>query len=533
MISPRLLLTVVTLATALPAALTGAEYRGMTAGWPVYANGYYAANYPASYGGAPAYYVARPAAPAGYAPRPTGTMYVPVRAAYANPSYFAAYGASPVAYRPVTTTGYAPASGGYASAVPASAYYAPVTANYAPTNSYAVTPAGMSSAGSEAAAYYGHPTTLNYVAPRTAYRTTYAPVPVYMYRPVTTYDPITAQPVTCLQATQSTCCQPQRSRSWFSWLHPSNWFGSSSGRGCGSAPAPTTSYCGAAASQCGQPYYPVQPVVPVTPTITLPPNAIPAMPSTTFPSTVIPTGPIPPAGTRIPPPPTGAAIPRPGTTFTPADAPPRLTPLPSTTSPPGGIFTPGGTFPPPPGSSAPSTTIPPGGSFPTSPGTFGTGTNYAPSVDPYTGSKLTPALGSPSDAPSTGPHHSVFGSGYKAQEQKSNQPATSAGSNVIRAPVLAPAMPPNVQTVPDIDESRTPRPTSSAPQLLNPRDKTAIGADNRWAVVPAVWPVKNVAAANEQTTAPVVPTAGRFAQPATPAAPSLHYDDRGWKSAAF
>ena len=54
----------------------------------------------------------------------------------------------------------------------------PYAANYAPANSYAVTPAGLGSAGSEAAAYYGQPAPVNYVPPRYTYRTTYAAVPV-------------------------------------------------------------------------------------------------------------------------------------------------------------------------------------------------------------------------------------------------------------------------------------------------------------------------------------------------------------------
>src|SRR5438876_7610973 len=222
----------------LARSAAGGDYRGMTAGWPNYANGYYAANYPANYGAGPAYYVARPVATVAYAGQPAaGTLYGPVAAAYANPTYFAAYGRSPAVYRPVSTVGYPPAAPGYYApatgayyppAAPTTAYYAPVTANYAPANSYAVSPAGLSSAGSEAAAYYGQPTPLNYVPPRVAYRTTYAPVPVYMYRPVTSYQPVTAyqpaigQPTTCLQASTCNTCQPQR-RSCFSWLNPFTW----------------------------------------------------------------------------------------------------------------------------------------------------------------------------------------------------------------------------------------------------------------------------------------------------------------------
>jgi hypothetical protein len=512
---PSMLMLLAAAATA-PEAL-GADYRGMSAGWPVYANGYYAAGYPSQPAAAPAYYVARPVATAQAASQGrTGVMYMPVRAAYANPTYFAAYGRSPVAYQPVTTAGYAPAAGYY---TPARAYYAPVTANYAPANSYAVTPAGMSSAGSEAAAYLGQPTQLNYVPPRFAYRTTYSAVPVYAYRPVTTYQPITAQPVTCLQA--STACQPmcQRQRSWFSWLHPSNWF---SGHGSRCGAPPTTAYCGTAASQCGQPYYPVQPVIPVVPapavtvpSTTLPPNFIPAQPRGIV---------VPPAGTTIPPPPTvtpGTRVIAPGAL--PADLQPRL-PAGTTITPiPGGTLAPGATIP-----SLPPTTVP-GGSFgapPTTlpPGSFGTGTNYPPASDPYSPA-LTPAGGgaSPVQAPTekSVPPHNVFGSGYRSSSQTGEE-------QVIRAPELRPAMPPSVQTVPDIDAaSPPPQPTNAAPQLLNPRDKTA-GVDHRWAVVPAVWP-RGVGSGHQNATREVKlpPAASGYTPQPNPA----DYDDRGWRSA--
>src|SRR5258707_15013376 len=114
--SGRLLTTAIGLVIAaqLTAALpaSGGDYRGMTAGWPTYANGYYAANYPANYGAGPAYYVARPVTTVAYAgQQPGGTLYAPVRAAYANPTYFGAYGGTPAVYRPVTAPGYAPAAG--------------------------------------------------------------------------------------------------------------------------------------------------------------------------------------------------------------------------------------------------------------------------------------------------------------------------------------------------------------------------------------------------------------------------------------
>ena len=245
--SGRILIRAIELAIAaqliVASAAHGGEYRGAASGWPAYANGYSAANYPTNYGGGAAYYVARPVAAPGYAVAPGAVTYVPARVAYANPTYYAAYGRTPVMYRPVSANGYAPTT----------AYYAPTTANYAPANSYAVQPAGMGSAGSEAAMQYAQPGTVNYVAPQYNYRTNYAQVPVYMYRPVTAYQPINAQPQTCFQAPQqqtclqaSTCntCQPQRSRC-FSLLNPFSWFGHSRGSGgCGQSSCGPPQQCG-------------------------------------------------------------------------------------------------------------------------------------------------------------------------------------------------------------------------------------------------------------------------------------------------
>lgn len=527
----RLYLTMIVLAIAALVELraNAADYRGMSSGWPVYANGYNAAGYAAQPASGPAYYVARPvSANQLAAPSRTGVMYMPVRAAYANPRYYAAYGRSPVGYQPVQTAGYASAGGAYYAPAATNTYYAPVTANYAPANSYAVTPAGMSSAGSEAATYYAQPTTVNYVPPRYSYRPAYAAVPVYMYRPVTTYDPITAQPVTCLQPTTASTCQPtcQKQRSCFSWLNPLNWFGRGSSCGssrCGAAPVPTTSYCGTAASQCGQPYYPVQPGIPVVPgpattlpPTTLPPNAIPAVPGSTF---------IPRGGTTVPPPPTVPFGSRGGITTTPGAQPADLQPrLPAGTPVPGpaGSFPSGsGTFTP-----LPSTTAPQGGSFgappPTSPpGSFGTSTNFPPAADPNSPAQAPPSQADSNEkssaAPekSSSPPRSVFGSGYRTT------PAPSSDQPVIRAPELRPAMPPHVETVPDIDAPKTPRPVNSAPQLLNPRDKTA-RYGSRWAVVPALWP--------QSPKRSLQPVSLRTPQIPPPTSATL-YDDRGWHTA--
>jgi hypothetical protein len=518
-------------ATALcakPAA--AADYRGMTAGWPTYANGSYAAYYPQGNGAGPAYYVARPTMPAYAVARPmTGTAYVPVRAAYANPTYYGAYNAAPAGYR-AAPAAYATPTAAYYAPPNGAAYYAPVQANYAPANSYAVTPAGIAAAGTEAATYYGQPAAVNYVPPRYNYRTTYAAVPVYAYRPVTAYNSAMAQYSTCQQPIATTTCQTQRTRC-FSWLNPFTWFQSSCGStGCGPAAVPTTAYCGAGG--CAQPYYPAAPttVIPA-PTNVLPPTTFP-----TYPGMVAP-----PAGPVIPSPPTrfqnipGAvpqsvvpqgAAPR---TFAPADAPPSLAPRPGTgfgsplpggsfNAPPAGPTVPPGSFQTTPGTSPPGFTPTPG--FTPAPGAFGAGTNYPPANDPYSNT-LTPVLTAPaSNGPvlngdnSTGPSHSVFGSGYK--------------SNVIRAPELSPALPPNVQSVPDLDAQQQPQPMNRAPQLIDPRDKTAVRGDSRWAVVKAKWPsqptklsVSQRLPAGKQTTAHLTGT--------VPSAPV--YDDGGWKSA--
>jgi hypothetical protein len=520
--------------SALPAA--AADYRGMTAGWPAYANGSYAAYYPQASGGGPAYYVARPAMPGYAAPgyiaaRPAaGTMYMPVRAAYANPTYYGAYNAAPDGYR-AAPAAYAAPTAAYYAPPNGAAQYAPVQANYAPANSYAVTPAGIAAAGSEAQAYYGQPAAVNYVPPRFNYRTTYAPVPVYMYRPVTAYNAAAAQYSTCQQPIATTTCQTQRTRC-FSWLNPFTWFhrGSCGAGGCAPAAVPTTAYCGTGG--CAQPYYPTAPlVIPSTPA---PVNVLPPTTFPTYPGMVAP-----PAGPVIPSPPTrfqnvpgfvpqgtvpqGAVqpgfIPR---GAVPADTRPNLGPLP------------GGSFGAPPAGSTiitPGTTVSPGGSFQTAPATpppgftpvpggFGTGTNYPPTTDPYR-SELTPALMPPAPTgPSlngnalTGPSHSVFGSGYQ--------------NNVIRAPELGPALPPNVQTVPDLEAQQRPQPVNRAPQLLGPRDKTAARVDSRWAVVKAKWPSQTTKLSVSQPPPTVMQTTAHLTKTG---ASAPVYDDGGWKSA--
>jgi hypothetical protein len=516
-----------TLATsALADFAPAADYRGMPAAWPAFPNGYYAANYPTNYG-APAYYVARPVT-AQYAPAaaPARVAYMPVNAAYANPTYFAAYGAAPAAARAPVAAYYPQTQAAY-YAPQAGAYYAPTTANYAPNFSYAVSPAGSVSAGSEAAAYMQP--SLNYVPARTTYRPAYAAVPVYAYSPVTAYQPAAyGQPNTCYQPAPAAPCQSS-CRSSFSWLNPFTWFRHGCGRpACGAAP--TTAYC---TSGCGQPYYPVQPVIPVVPAPTGPMIVTP--PTTVTPS-IQGTPRIPAPGTRFP------------STTLPADIRPSLTPL------PGGSFTPapsGGSFTPVPGPatvtpSGPTTVTPaPGGSFPTTPSTvpgFGSpgsftpsGTNYVPNTDPYNSPSMT--------------RGATAGLSSSASPNTTFQTPASA---VIRAPELNPALPPTIRAVPDLDAPQAPNPVNHAPQLLDPRDKTAARAHGRWAVIPAVWPKKEAPAHNavvarspdratsdvmarspDRATTPALgATAGSPSRAVQVTPNPADYDDRGWRSAS-
>jgi hypothetical protein len=85
---------------------------------------------------------------------------------------------------------------------------------------------------------------------------------------------------------------------------------------------------------------------------------------------------------------------------------------------------------------------------------------------------------------------------------------------------------PSIQPVPDPAVNQPARPVNRAPQLLDPRDKTAALGDRRWAVVPAVWP-KPQLPAGEQSPYRVYQQRSLT----EPAAASSEYDDSGWTSA--
>ncbi len=484
------------------------QYRGMAPGWPNQQAGNYTAYYAPQYG-QPMYYVARP-----------------TTAAYANPAYFGGYNVAPsAAQQPAAAAYYAPqGTTAYYSAAPMQ-----YSSQYAATNAYSVSPAGSSTAGAEANSYYGQPTAVNYVPPRFTYRTTMAQVPVYMYRPVTAYQPATGQPVTCLQPATTTQCVPQRTRthSWFShsWF---NWGRSScAGGACGTAP--TTTYCAPATTcnygQCGQPYYPTQPGV-VIPAIPAQPTIVPGA---TAPGTII--TPLPPAGPTIPSPPTRFGPPASGGVINPADTRPSLAPpgsgfVPRTTVPPTTLpFSNPGSFSTDP-NAAPGGVITPAPATPFTPGStgpLGTGTGYAPTADPYSNSS-TPS------STSVGP--------IRRGELRTDAPAKSIQEP--QGPVLAPG----VQTVPDPDALQPARPRNRAPQLIDPRDKTAavnfpsktpLQADQRWAVVPAVWPKPEGPVASPPANSPYRTYEKRSYSAASqrsaePAANADAYDDNGWTS---
>jgi hypothetical protein len=461
------------------------QYRGAPAGWPYNTGGYYA-SYPVS-GRNQAYYVARPVVAM---QRPAAVAYVPTTAAYANPNYTGAYATTRAAYNPAATTAYYP----QATAAPA----------YAPSSGYAVSPAGSSYAGAEAAAYFGQPTTVNYVAPRVTYRPAYAAAPVYAYQPVVAYQ-VGVAPTTCHQPVAvapapvvATGCgaKPTCRRGFLSWLNPFNWFRH---KHCGAAPvttahcAPTVVQCGTAGA-CGQPYYPTQPTT-IIPTVPAPASTIPSIRS-------------PIMGTpTVPPPPTRSGT----TTIVPAETRPSLAPGASGSFPTGpATITPGGSFTP----SSPSSNfgVPPAGTP-----SFPSGSNYPPAVDPYAAPIISGAK-----------YHSATPPARTIHEP---------GTGETNARQLAPS----VQTVPDPDAAERRTSPSRAPQLLDPRDKTAKARFNRWAVVPAVWPTKErggrvIVPASEaspylqQVSAPQPAQGHEPMRHFVPAAAEAEYDDSGWQS---
>jgi hypothetical protein len=531
-------LTLVLLAGGLtPDGARANDVRGLSATQTANYNGYYTAYSPAGYAYAtnPAYATAGgyaaaqyPAAQysatqytAGYAPMATGAKTYAARRHPANVGYYSyrpAYLVTRPTRRAAQTAMYATQAVNYA---PQAVYYAPAPANAAPALTLGATansatqatyyaPPAPSYATAQPTAAYVQAYRPVAVPPTFVYRTTTARVPVTYYRPVVVYDPVTSVPVTCQQPTIGSECQTQRQRcGLFSWLFGRN---NSCGSSCGYAP--TTSYCGTAAcgqSSCGaQPYYPaVQ--APAT-TIIQQPATVIQQPGTiiqTQPSRVIPAMPTQPSGSfpfgsspsTVPAPPTrfpGTVAPSTiPSTGVPASERPRLTPS-------------GTVFPDPSG--YPPVTDPSSGS---------SSSNYSP---PASGS----ASSSGANSSSTGTTKSNGGNGYPATG--SSLRLDNSSGPQIGTPNSS------IQPVPDPDYNSRPRMPTRAPQLIDPRDKTAQAETTRWAVVPAVW------AKPHRDSAEITPVAHRDAPPIAES-PYLHraapapviddsqWDDSGWKSA--
>lgn len=397
---------------------------------------------------------------------------------------------------PVMQTQYAPRPGQTTS------YYAPAAATriaYAvpAAGSYQVTYAGANQAGLATTAYYGGfsppPPRVAYYAPQQVY---YQPAvaPVQYYRPVIAYQPGVVAPAPAVAVVPQTCgyssCQTSScgsgcgSSCWspwrpFAWL----WGGSCNKSSCCKPP------CGAPAV----PYY----TTPVIPTAPAPATVIPSSPFRN--PTVTPGvlgGTVPPPATRSP----GTII-----TTPPASTVPRIDPGTVIPANPGTV--------PPPTFNNPNFGPPP----PVVPGAPIDPNRFRPTfTDPY--SQSAPAT---SDAPvmlQPPPASSPINpSGFRSTSDRANVQLPLQGPSTITEPGLS-VPPSSVQ--PLRDPHGDDRNRNRAPQLLTPGDRTA-KADQRWAVVPAVWPVK----ANE--VQPVVQSKPELA----PVAPQTQLDDGGWKSA--
>ena len=377
---------------------------------------------------------------------------------------------------------------------PQTAYYAPATAAARPAANYTLAPAGGVTAGSEAFAYYGQSTPLNYVAPTySGYQARMVNVPVTYYRPYTAYQPGVAAPVTCQRATTAAVCQPT-TRRWcccLDWLFHKQSCGTPAAIPVTSVPVAAVPaavpqavcYGNACAPPCGTPYYTPVPPANVVPGTTIVPGtpvipSTPAIPSTIGPPRVI--SPIvPPPGTRVIPGVTPGTV-FPGTTGDGADITPRITP---------GIVVP-----------PPSTTFP--------------GTGSGASFRPETERRSTAPIST-------------------RDEGRSPYSGPSLSRPTVSEPSLGPRR--SVQPVPDpaVKQPAQPNsPANRAPQLIAPNDRTAAAVvpslrASALGVIPAQWPEKISDDADAGPRGSIQPVSRHV-----PAAAEKVYDDSLWRSAA-
>lgn len=564
------------IACLVPSFALATQPRGMV-GAPVYSSQYSQPAFASPYnqqalagGYAPASQYASQYRPAAY-PSVAPGAYPGAQVGYNQPAapvqqayYPPAAGYQPVAGYPPAAAGYAPQAG-YAPAAPQQGFAISVPAPR-PTAAYRVT----YPAGDGYAAYAP--------MPQVAYR----PVQQVTYmRPVVVYDPITARQVvyyapctgnTCYQGpavaavpaptrcgtpayaapaytapacgvAPSSCGAPSgcgsQSKGWFGNCKLFNcklfnrsssntcYSGTCAPQGCGQmACGPTgcgVPYTGIPAG-CGgavaQPYYNTVPAVtaPGAPIVTAPAAPVtvaPALPRTT----VAPFNSAP--GARFPAPAT-----RPFGSLGPAPVGGAVA------QPPSGFVPSGGN----PADAAPSLNTP------ANPGLVpGAGTGVPPIGGAPTTSNYPPAYG----APATG-----FGSPYDGGSVPSR---TLQGQGTYTAPVVPPAVnadgtpatSSSVKPFSDPDRSPEAKPsTNQAPQLLDPRDRTARAQGASWPVVPAKWPARVTETAYSNSTI-VQPRSNTYREMshrpetgrATPAAdlvpvatPITVVDESGWES---
>jgi hypothetical protein len=445
------------------------------------------------------------------------------------------------------------------------AYYAPPATSrmaYAvpAMGSYQVSYPGAAQPGVATTAFYGGHSGVKrvaYLAPQVVYRPVPVQVPITYYRPQVVYQPaavggVAVAPVTCQKATTctTTTCGTSRSTCWrpFAWL----WGGSNS-NGCNTGCGTTTCNYGCAPAACAPtgcgavPYYTTPPVIPTV-----------VAPGTPFPAGVSPgvitTPTVPPPGTRLPSSVSPGTTIMPGGSFgaDPASQPPRIpfgTTVPSNPNPiPSGGFGSGSGISPAPVNPAPF-----------NPGSGGTriGPDGRPFVDP----NLRPVFPDPYSSGSTTESNSnnqpvmltppsssapVLGSGYRSEtngrpslSQPENQPIAEPGMQPSRSPSLM-APPSSVQPLRDPHGDERKNLDNKAPQLITPGDRTA-QADNRWAVVPAVWPVRDTRPSQpvfghepvrQVSDSSVSTIHAQRAMPSQELVPvHTQLDDGGWKSA--
>ncbi len=587
-------------ACLFPTLAFATQPRGMV-GSPVYHSNYYQPAYSSSYdaqaaagGYAPASHYQSQYRPAGY-PSAMPAGYPNAQANYAPQPYQQAPQYRPTQYQPAQfqQVQYPPQ---YQAQAPAqAAYYAP-PAGYAPaaypqqqgftinvpqprpTTAYRVTYPG----GDGYTAY----------APQVAYRPVQSQV-TYL-RPVTVYDPITARQVvyyapctgnTCYQAPAvaqvpvSRCGQPayatpaacgvaaapacgapsgcgSQSKGLFGGCKLFNcklfngglfnrntntcYSGTCAPAGCGPvacAPAgcgvPYTGIPAGCGGAVAQPYYNPAPAATGIPVISAPAAPItvaPTAPRTTIaPYNSVPGARIPPPGTRAPGSLGPAPITSPATGF------------------PGGVAQPPATFTPSPGApadAAPSLNTTPNPNFVPSgagAGVPATTPNFSSNYAPATS---VPAYGQPAtgNGYGTAPYEgsSVPSRTLQGQGSYPGAVAPAAGTNDG-----TPATRSSVKPFADPDRSQEPKQDNAAPQLLDPRDRTARVQGAAWPVVPAKWPTRSSDTSSPSSTImqprqtsyremshrPVNSTMTAPADDMVPVAtPTAVVDDSGWTS---